>query len=218
MNAASTLARIESGRLVMVVRAPSVRAARTAIAAARTAGVRTIEVTFTVPDAVILIRELAADPELVVGAGTVLTLEQAVSAEAAGAQFLVSPGLDEELVRHATARDLLIVPGVFTPSEVMRALALGAAAVKLFPADAVGPAYLKALLGPFPELAVIPSGGVTEADAAAWIAAGAIAVGMSGSLSPTSDTPDIAAITAGARRVLEALGPTHDHTPEGQNP
>jgi 2-dehydro-3-deoxyphosphogluconate aldolase/(4S)-4-hydroxy-2-oxoglutarate aldolase len=216
MTALSTLAEIEASRLIMVVRAPSADAARAAIAAARAGGVRVVEVTFTVPDAVSVIRELAGERELVVGAGTVLTLEQAEAAVTAGARFLVSPGLDEQIVRFAAERDVLMLPGVFTASEVMRARALGAVAVKLFPADAVGPAYLKALRGPFPGLAVMPSGGVSAANAAAWIAAGAVAVGMSGSLSPASDTPDSAAIAAEARRVLDALGLANDHSPEGQ--
>jgi 2-dehydro-3-deoxyphosphogluconate aldolase/(4S)-4-hydroxy-2-oxoglutarate aldolase len=216
MTALSTLAEIEASRLIMVVRAPSADAARAAIAAARAGGVHVVEVTFTVPDAVSVIRELAGERELVVGAGTVLTLEQAEAAVTAGARFLVSPGLDEQIVRFAAERDVLMLPGVFTASEVMRARALGAVAVKLFPADAVGPAYLKALRGPFPGLAVMPSGGVSAANAAAWIAAGAVAVGMSGSLSPASDTPDSAAIAAEARRVLDALGLANDHSPEGQ--
>jgi 2-dehydro-3-deoxyphosphogluconate aldolase/(4S)-4-hydroxy-2-oxoglutarate aldolase len=217
MSASSTLARIEASRLVMVVRAPGAEAARAAIAAARSGGVRVVEVTFTVPDAVSVIRELAAQSEVVVGAGTVLTLEQAETAVAAGAAFLVSPGLDEQLVRFAAEHDVLMLPGVFTASEVTRARALGVAAVKLFPADAVGPAYLTALRGPFPDLAVMPSGGVSAVNAADWIAAGAVAVGMSGSLSPASDTPDSAAIAAEARRALDALGLPNDHSPEGQH-
>jgi len=216
MSTAQTLDRISRDRLIMVVRAPSADAARTAIAAARAGGVRVVEVTFTVPDAAAVIAELAGDEDVLVGAGTVLTLEQAREAVDAGARFLVSPGLDERIVRYAQERQVLMLPGVFTASEVLHARDLGIAAVKLFPADAVGPAYLKALRGPFPDLAVMPSGGVNADNAADWIAAGAVAVGMAGNLSPASASPDTAAIAAEARRVLSAIGPTTYATPEGQ--
>lgn len=216
MSARATLDEIAAARLIMVVRAPSADAARASIAAARSGGVRVIEVTFTVPDAASVIRELVADAGVLVGAGTVLTLEQAETAIDAGARFLVSPGLDESIVRFAVERDVLVLPGILTASEVMRARALGVLALKLFPADSVGPAYLRALRGPFPELAIMPSGGVSAANAADWLAAGAIAVGMAGSLSPASANPDTAAIAAEARRALAAVGLPDDHSSEGQ--
>lgn len=211
MSAKGTLDALIASKLVMVVRAPGPEAARTAIAAARAGGVTAIEVTFTVPDAVSIIRELAAEPDLVVGAGTVLTVEQAEAALEAGATFLVSPGLDEAVTSLAVERDVLVLPGVLSATEVMRALALGALAVKLFPGDAVGPSYVKALRGPFPGLAVIPSGGVNAQNAADWIAAGAVAVGMAGSLSPAVAEPDTAAIAAVAQSVLASLGGENDH-------
>lgn len=218
MSARETLAAIAAAKLIMVVRAPSAEAARTAIAAARSGGVHVIEVTFTVPDAARVIGELAGEPDLIVGAGTVLTTEQAEAAIAAGASFLVSPGLDERIVSLAVGRDLLMLPGVFTASEVIRARALGAPAVKLFPADAVGPAYLKALRGPFPDLAIMPSGGVTAENAQTWIDAGAIAVGMAGSLSPVVATPDEATIAAVAHRALTNLGVAPGDAPQPEDP
>lgn len=209
MSAASTLSRLSTEQLVMVVRAPSAASAHVAIAAAIAGGVRVIEVTYTVPDTVSVIRDLAANADLVVGAGTVRTRAQAEAALNAGAEFLVSPGLDDELVSYAVARDVLMLPGVFTPTEVLRALKLGALAVKLFPADLAGPAHLRALRGPLPDLQVIPSGGVSAGNAREWLDAGALAVGMAGSLSPAVALPDAPAITAAARRALAALVAPH---------
>lgn len=208
MTTDDTLAAISAEQLIMVVRAPSAQAASAAIGAAVTGGVRVIEVTYTVPDAEDVIRELAGTPGLIVGAGTVRTIAQAQAAIDAGASFVVSPGLDEDVVAHVVARDVLMLPGVFTPTEVMRALSLGVRAVKLFPADLAGPAHLRALRGPLPELQVIPSGGVSADNAREWLDAGALAVGMAGRLSPSVAAPDAPAITAEARRVLAALNPT----------
>lgn len=209
MNSSHTLERLGRERLIMVVRAASADDALRAIAAARAGGVRAVEVTFTVPDAASVIRELVAegDESLIVGAGTVLTQDQAADALAAGARFLVSPGFDEALLDFAIRNETLMVPGIYTPSEAMRAVELGATVVKLFPAESVGPTYLKALRSPLPELRVIPSGGVTAANAPGWIAAGAVAVGMAGRLSPSGpiDSRVAADITAEARAAVAAV-------------
>lgn len=207
MNALDTLHRIEQHRLIMVVRAPSAADARRAIAAARTGGVAVVEVTFTVPDALDVIRDLAADPDVIVGAGTVRTIEQASQAIEAGAQFLVSPGLVDAMIPLAAEAGVLMIPGTLTPSEAMRAAQLGASAIKLFPASSVGPEYLTALLAPLPDLKVIPSGGVSESNAGYWLRAGAVAVGMAGKLSPNREiTPEVSAqITDQARRSVAAV-------------
>jgi 2-dehydro-3-deoxyphosphogluconate aldolase/(4S)-4-hydroxy-2-oxoglutarate aldolase len=105
------------------------------------------------------------------------------------------------------ARETLVLPGVLTPSEAMRAMDAGAQALKLFPASAVGPGFLRALLGPLPELAVVPSGGVGPGNAREWLAAGAIAVGIGGALSPSGPLDDagLAAVTEAARNSLAAV-------------
>lgn len=218
MSGAEALSAIAREKAIMVVRAPDPDAAHAAIAAAVAGGIRVIEVTFTVPGAVDIIRSLSGDPRLLVGAGTVLTVEQAQAALDAGARFLVSPGLDTAVVEHVIAAGALMLPGVLTPTEVMRALDLGAPAVKLFPADLAGPAHIRALRGPLPDLKVIPSGGVSAANAGDWLAAGAMAVGLAGSLSPATAQPDIESITAEARRVVAAVRLTAPTHPEGAVP
>lgn len=209
MGPQQTLDRIGVEKLVMVVRAHSADDALRAVEAARAGGVRAIEVTFTVPGALGVMARLVAenDPELVVGAGTVLSAEQAHAAIDAGASFLVSPGLDEALLALAESEGALMIPGIFTASEAMRATANGARAVKLFPSDAVGPGYLKALLSPLPTLKVMPSGGVGPANAGAWLAAGAVAVGMAGRLSPLGpvDAALAGVITAEARASIASV-------------
>ncbi|MFS0866391.1 bifunctional 4-hydroxy-2-oxoglutarate aldolase/2-dehydro-3-deoxy-phosphogluconate aldolase [Microbacterium sp. 179-B 1A2 NHS] len=213
MSAATTLAAIARQKAIMVVRAPDPSAAEAAIGAAVAGGIRVVEVTFTVPGAVELIRELARDSRLIVGAGTVLSTDQAQAAIDAGALFVVSPGLDADVVQHVIDAGVLMLPGVFTPTEVVRALQLGAPAVKLFPAHLAGPDHIRALRGPLPQVKVIPSGGVNAANAADWLAAGAIAVGLAGSLSPGTAHPDLESIAAEARRIVAAVGRAH-HTNE----
>ena len=143
----------------------------------------------TASDAAAAIERLAARG-LLVGAGTITSRAHAREAADAGARFLVSPGLDDEVLEAMLATGLTALPGVFTAGEVMRARRLGAAAVKLFPAGAGGPGLLRALREPFPDLAVVPTGGVTAANLGEWFAAGALAVGAGGSLCPPGATAD----------------------------
>jgi len=148
-------------------------------------GVRAFELTLNEPEAPVLasIAGLAGrlnDSELLVGAGTVLSIESAQRAIDSGARFLVSPHLDVELVRWAALRGVPFFPGVLTPSEVLAAWRAGAAAVKLFPASVAGPALVRELRGPLPDIPMMPTGGVTLESAPAFIAAGAVGVGMGG--------------------------------------
>jgi 2-dehydro-3-deoxyphosphogluconate aldolase/(4S)-4-hydroxy-2-oxoglutarate aldolase len=210
MTAQESLAVIRAERLVMVLRAPTAESALMAARAAVDAGIRIVEVTFTVPGAAGVIAELsstsAADGTLI-GAGTVRTSEQADAALSAGARFVVSPGLDESLVSRVTSDDVLALPGILTPTEAMRALQAGAQALKLFPASAMGVDYLGALLGPLPGIDIVPSGGVGPDNARQWLDAGAVAVGIGGALSPSGplDESGLQAVTQAARRSLAAV-------------
>ena len=210
MNADQILTAIREDRLVMVVRGPSAAHARRVVDAAVAGGIRIVEITFTVPDATELLASLAQQSDVLAGAGTVLDRGQAAAAVDAGARFLVSPGLDLDVVTLGRERGVLTVPGVLTPTEVMTATAAGALAIKLFPAEPLGTRYLRALLSPFPTLQVIPSGGLTLASALEWLGAGAIAVGMGGPLSPTGslDEDTIKGVTAAARTALAAVRTT----------
>ena len=188
MEPSQTLKRTEDLGLLAVVRGESRAAALEVVGALVQGDVLGIEITFTTPEAPRVIRDLNEEygDSILLGAGTVTTHEQVDQAAEAGATFLVSPGCDPELLPGMLGTGLLVVPGVLTPSEVMLARSLGAQAVKLFPGSSGGPSYLKALRGPFPNTAFVPTGGVSLANIADWFAAGAFAVGAGGALAPSS--------------------------------
>jgi 2-dehydro-3-deoxyphosphogluconate aldolase/(4S)-4-hydroxy-2-oxoglutarate aldolase len=159
-----------------------------AVAAAREAigaGLEVVEVAFTLPSAARAIERLRRDhPDAVVGAGTVRSQRQLEEAVAAGAQFVVAPGFNPELLASAGRLELPMLPGVFTASEIDLCLRLGAELMKLFPAEPAGPAYLASMLQPFPEARLVPTGGVSAGNAAAYLRAGAVAVAMGSSMFP----------------------------------
>src|SRR3712207_102179 len=188
MEPSQTLKRTEDLGLLAVVRGESRAAALEVVGALVQGGVLGIEITFTTLEAPRVIRDLNEEygDSILLGAGTVTTHEQVDQAAEAGATFLVSPGCDPELLPGMLGTGLLVLPGVLTPSEVMLARRLGAQAVKLFPGSSGGPSYLKALSGPFPNTAFVPTGGVSLANIADWFAAGAFAVGAGGALAPSS--------------------------------
>ncbi|HEU5059545.1 MAG TPA: bifunctional 4-hydroxy-2-oxoglutarate aldolase/2-dehydro-3-deoxy-phosphogluconate aldolase, partial [Kofleriaceae bacterium] len=134
-----------------------------------------------------LVAEFSRRPGLVVGAGTVLTVEDAKAAVRAGARFLVSPVMDEEVVRAAVDLGAVAMPGCHTPTELLRAHRAGAALQKLFPAPAGGPDYVRSVLLPMPFLRIVPTNGITAENAAAYLAAGAVAVGFVASLFSAED-------------------------------
>jgi 2-dehydro-3-deoxyphosphogluconate aldolase/(4S)-4-hydroxy-2-oxoglutarate aldolase len=203
-----TLKRVEDLGLLAVVRGESPEAALEVVGALVEGGVLGIEITFTTPDAPQVIRDLDRDygDRILLGAGTVTTREQAEEAAEAGSSFLVSPGCDPELLPAMLATGLLVLPGVLTPSEVMVARRLGAPALKFFPGSSGGPSHLKALLGPFPDVSFVPTGGVSVANVPDWFAAGALAVGAGSALAPASLAGrDRAEVVETARRFAEAV-------------
>lgn len=162
-------------------------------------GFTTVEITMDSPDAVSSIERCLGDGA-VVGAGTVMSVVDAAAAVAAGAEFLVSPHTDLDVVRWATERGIPIIPGALTPTEVATAWSAGAAAVKIFPASVGGPGLLKALRGPFGDLPLVPTGGITGSNAAAFLAAGAFAVGVGGWL---TDHGDLAIVSERAEAIAD---------------
>jgi 2-dehydro-3-deoxyphosphogluconate aldolase/(4S)-4-hydroxy-2-oxoglutarate aldolase len=185
MNKTEVLKRIRDTGLIPVVRAESSGLAMQAVAALKAGGLDVLEVTMTVPGAIEVIRALSAEygDETLIGAGTVLDPETAQACIRAGAQFIVSPALNEETIRFCRRQDVAIFPGALTPTEVVRAWRAGADAVKVFPAGAVGGAsYLKALKAPLPQIELIPTGGVSLKTAADFIKAGAMALGVGADL------------------------------------
>lgn len=194
------------------------RSAADAAATARVlvdAGIRAIELTFTVPDALTALNQLRAElpKDILVGLGTVTRPAQVRDSVAAGARFLVSPGTDADLGRALAETQVPFLAGALTPSEVMAATAYGPAAVKLFPAAAVGPGYLKALRGPFPEVPIVPTGGIGLDNAADWIQAGAVAVGVGGLLAPVAADP--ASLDRARETAVALLARIRTTTPTG---
>jgi len=175
---------VETG-VVPVVRASSEREARTAADAVCEGGIPIVEITMTVPGAVEVIRELAKSrpADVLVGAGTVLNAEAARRCLDAGAQFLVSPGLNLQVIQLALAEGKLMMAGALTPTEVIMAWEAGADFVKVFPCGQVGGVkYIKALRGPLPQVPLVPTGGVNLHTAAEFLEAGAAALGVGGEL------------------------------------
>jgi 2-dehydro-3-deoxyphosphogluconate aldolase/(4S)-4-hydroxy-2-oxoglutarate aldolase len=197
---------LRRARVVPVIRCSTATLAATACAWLREAGMTILEITLTTPDAVPLIRALAAEPGLVVGAGTVPDAEAAEACLAAGARFLVTPWVDPAVILAARAAGACAMPGAMTPAEIRAALAAGADVVKIFPASSAGgPAHVKAVRAVFPGTVFCPTGGVDARNAPDYFAAGAAFVGIGGKL------VDEARIAAGEKAAIlraarDALG------------
>jgi len=184
MSHDATLKRILDGGIVAVVRAESSASLVGVVQALAEGGVTAAEITFTVPDAVEVIRQVRREvgDSVVLGAGTVLDPETARAALLAGAEYIVSPVVNLEVIRLCRRYDKVVMPGAFTPTEVVTAWEAGASVVKIFPADLGGPAFLKALRGPLPQVRLMPTGGVDLTTAEAFLRAGACCLGVGGSL------------------------------------
>lgn len=180
----SALDRVLQSGIVAIIRAPDGSLLADVAEALVAGGVETMEVTFTVPRAERVIEKVAErlGDRILLGAGTVLDTETARVALGAGAEFIVSPVVNLDVIRFCRRYGKLVMPGAFTPTEVLAAWEAGADIVKVFPSDSVGPGYLKALRGPLPQVRLLPTGGVTLETAAAFLQAGACALGVGGSL------------------------------------
>jgi 2-dehydro-3-deoxyphosphogluconate aldolase/(4S)-4-hydroxy-2-oxoglutarate aldolase len=169
-------------------------------------GVAAFEITLESDGSLVVLRQLADrftdGQELLVGAGTVLDRESASDAVRAGARFLVMPHVDEAVIRLAVEHEIPIFPGAFSPTEILAAWRAGATAVKLFPASVAGVAFVREFRGPFPDIPLVPTGGLTIETAPSFIAAGAVAVGLGSSLVAGGE-PE--AIEARARTLVAAV-------------
>lgn len=183
------LAMVRNTRVLAVLRAPSAESALLAADALVAGGVLGLEITYSTPDAPAVIRELDAryGSRIYLGAGTVMSADDAARAADAGARFLVSPGTHPVVTAAMKATGLVVMTGALTPSEVMAALEYGTDVVKIFPASLGGPAYLGSLRGPFPDVPFMPTGGVTPDNIGDWFVAGAIAVGAGSDLVSSAD-------------------------------
>lgn len=199
MDRVEIVKQIEDIGIVPVIRAASADEAMRAIDAIKEGGINVLEITMTVPGAIRVMEQVAAryGDEVLVGAGTVLDPETARACMLAGAQFIVSPALNLETIAMCRRYGVPVAPGALTPTEVITAWTAGADFVKVFPAGSVGGAsYIKNLLGPLPQVKIIPTGGVSLKTAADFIKAGARALGVG------TDLVDVKAIRAGDAHVV----------------
>ena len=200
---------IADGGVVAVIRLQDGSKLRAVVNALARGGITALEVTMTVPRAIELIAEIAPSlpPGFLLGAGTVVDPETARAAVKAGARYIVSPVFRPAVIEASHAAGAAAMPGCFSPTEILAAWDAGADVVKVFPATALGPAYFKDLKGPMPQVRLMPTGGVSLENAAEWIRAGAVAIGVGGALVDAKlvAAGDFAGITERARRFVERV-------------
>jgi 2-dehydro-3-deoxyphosphogluconate aldolase/(4S)-4-hydroxy-2-oxoglutarate aldolase len=186
MNKVEVLEKVKELGLLAVIRGPSAELTVQMVEALIKGGVLGIEITYSTPNAEDVVKTLSGKfgDKIVLGMGTLTKTDQASSAKAAGANFLVSPICEPALVKSMVASGLLTMAGALTPTEVFQSYSLGTDVVKIFPGSLGGPAYVKALKGPFPYIPMMPTGGVSATNAADWFKAGVVAVGAGSELCP----------------------------------
>lgn len=202
------LSRITESGLVAIVRTDSATQASRIVEACAHGGAAAIEITFTVPGAAAIIEELVKRhpvEQVAMGAGTVLDPETARIAILAGAQFVVSPSLSTATARLCNRYQIPYLPGASTIREIVEAMEAGADIVKLFPGETLGPAFVKAAKAPLPQASLMPTGGVSIDNAAEWIAAGSVALGVGGNLTAGAKTGDFKAVTNLTRRFIAVI-------------
>ncbi|MBM4461187.1 MAG: bifunctional 4-hydroxy-2-oxoglutarate aldolase/2-dehydro-3-deoxy-phosphogluconate aldolase [Chloroflexi bacterium] len=206
MNHTDALNLIRSTGVIAIMRAKSSDQLLAAAEAIRAGGVCAIEVTMTTPGALAVIEQATArrDEAVLFGAGTVLDPESARAAILAGAQFIVAPNLNLGVIELCRRYSIPVFPGAYTPTEIVTAWQAGADMVKVFPASVGGPAFIKALKAPLPQVELVPVGGVEIENTADWIRAGSAAVGVGSALVDQKllDAADFAALTDRARRLI----------------
>jgi 2-dehydro-3-deoxyphosphogluconate aldolase/(4S)-4-hydroxy-2-oxoglutarate aldolase len=209
MHRDEQITRIEHSGVIAIVRFDRSEQLMQVAQAIKAGGVDVIEFTMTTPGALDIIRESTREfgDEVLLGAGTVLDAETARAAILAGAEFIVSPTLDAAVIEVCRRYSKVVIPGAFTPTEILTAWELGADFVKVFPASAGGPAYLKAVLAPLPQVKLVPVGGVSLDNAADFIRAGAAAIAVGGNLVKKKAIAegDFAELTRTAERFVTAI-------------
>ena len=205
----TTVRTIEAHGVVAVIRLKDAARLRAVVDALAEGGVRALEVTMTVPGAVDLIRQLAPtlSGEFLLGAGTVTDAATAAAVIDAGARFVVSPVFRPEVVRACLDRDVPAMPGCFSPTEILAAHDGGADIIKVFPATALGPQFIKDVRAPLPQVKLMPTGGVSLDNAGDWIRAGAAAVGVGSALLDAAaiESGRYEVITANAKRIIAGV-------------
>ena len=207
MQRAELLEKVIKSGVVSVVRADSAEDAVKIVEAVVDGGIKSIELTYSVPRANDVIADLVATyagTDVMIGAGTVLEATSARLAIIAGAQFIVSPTFNKEVAKICNLYQIPYIPGVMTPLEAQTAMEYGSELIKLFPGDIAGAAMIKDLKGPFPYINVMPSGGVNESNVAEWFKVGATAVSAGGGVTSPALTGDFAGVKVNAEKFIRA--------------
>lgn len=192
---------LQSG-IVGIIRTDNAEKAKKLVGAINDGGIKVIEVTMSVPNAIDLIKELSVfcqKESITLGVGSVLDPETARAAILAGAEYVVTPCLNPEVIKLCNRYQVASMPGAMSVKEVVEAMECGADIVKVFPGEILGPQFIKAVLGPIPQAPLMPTGGVQAENVKDWFAAGAVALGVGGSLTAGAKTGDYNAVTAAAK-------------------
>jgi 2-dehydro-3-deoxyphosphogluconate aldolase/(4S)-4-hydroxy-2-oxoglutarate aldolase len=208
MSKVEDLKRVEETGIVAVVRAENAEKALKITEAVKKGGIEAIEITMTVPGAVDVIKQLTDEyskDEILIGAGSVLDAETARACILAGAEYIVSPSLDEETIAMCNRYQKAVMPGAMSVTEVVKAMKYGADIVKIFPATLFGPKIIKAVKGPLPQAPLMPTGGVSLDNVKDWIKAGSLAVGVGSSLSKGAETGDYEQVTETAKEFIRLI-------------
>lgn len=189
--------KIKKEKIVGVIRAKNEQEAIDIVKACLLGGLNIIEITYTISNASNVISSIKDmfKGEVILGAGTVTDVSMCKAAIDAGATFIVSPGFDLKVAKYCKRKNISYIPGCITPTEIMNALKAGAQIIKLFPGSLVDPSYIKALKGPFPDIAIMPTGGVSLDNASVWFDHGACAIGVGSELTNPAKTKDFKLIT-----------------------
>ena len=208
MSKIEDLKRVEETGIVAVVRAENAEKALKITEAVKKGGIEAIEITMTVPGAVDVIKQITDEysrDEILIGAGSVLEAETARACILAGAEYIVSPSLDEETIAMCNRYQKAVMPGAMSVTEVVKAMKYGADIVKIFPATLFGPKIIKAIKGPLPQAPLMPTGGVSLDNVKDWIKAGSFAVGVGSSLSKGAKTGDYEQVTETAKEFIRLI-------------
>jgi len=208
MSKVEDLKRVEETGIVAVVRAENAEKALKITEAVKKGGIDAIEITMTVPGAIDVIKQITDEysrDEILIGAGSVLDAETARACILAGAEYIVSPSLDEETIAMCNRYQKAVMPGAMSVTEVVKAMKFGADIVKVFPATLFGPKIIKAIKGPLPQAPLMPTGGVSLDNVKDWIKAGSLAVGVGSSLSKGAKTGDYEQVTETAKEFIRLI-------------
>lgn len=203
------LNRIAETGIVLIIRLDSEEEALAVADAAVQGGIKALEITMSVPNALGIIRTLSnkyKNDDVLVGAGTILDAETARAAILAGAEMLVSPQLNPDMIRVANRYQAVTISGAYTPTEIFDTLQAGADIVKLFPAETLGPQFVKTVTAPLPQAPIVPTGGVTPQNVQEWLQAGCIGVGVGSYITKAAQQDgDYSRVTTAAREFLAAV-------------